>query len=207
MIGKPEAHHPAKLALFHQNPRVGDVDAIAGSLRANGQYKPVVVNRGTHTGRPLEVLAGNHTVMAMRNLAEEYPSDDRWQEVSAWVIDVDDDRATRIVAADNRTAELGSFDDRLLAEMLAGLEDLEGTGYEETDRAALEDLLTGAPSLDDLADEYGDPEDDDFNVMVRISVSPPVADQWRDYAKGHDSEGEAFEALLDGRTGQPSADG
>ncbi|MDX3097732.1 hypothetical protein PV417_24845 [Streptomyces sp. ME19-03-3] len=42
----------------HPNPRTGDVDAIAESLRVNGRYKAIVVNRGTHTGRPNEVLAG-----------------------------------------------------------------------------------------------------------------------------------------------------
>lgn len=61
-IGTLEQHDPTDLALYHKNPNVGDVDAIAGSLLVNRQYRPVVVNRGTHTGRPMEVLAGNHCV-------------------------------------------------------------------------------------------------------------------------------------------------
>ena len=145
MNGTLETHHPADLALFHKNPRVGDVDSIAASLRANGQYKPVVVNRGTHTSRPMEVLAGNHTVKAFRTLAEEYPSDERWQSVDAWVIDVDDDRAGRIVAADNRTSELGGFDDDTLLSLLSDLSDLEGTGYGQDD---LDDLSAALEELD-----------------------------------------------------------
>lgn len=43
-----------ELAGYHRNPRRGDVDAIARSLAVNGQYRPIVVNIGTHTGRPLE---------------------------------------------------------------------------------------------------------------------------------------------------------
>lgn len=154
MAGSLERLHPADISLFHKNPRVGDTTAIAGSLRANGQYKPIVVNRGTHTGRPLEVLAGNHTVKAIRTLAEEYPSDDRWQEVDCWVLDVDDDRATRIVLADNKTADLGYVDDELLLPLLEGLGDVTGTAYSDEDLDALVRSLGTAG--DDAADMIGD---------------------------------------------------
>lgn len=140
-----ETIHPTKLALFHKNPRQGDLAAIEGSLRANSQYKPIVVNRGTHTGRPLEVIAGNHTLMAIRNLTEKHPDDERWHNVLVHYVDVDDDRAARIVAADNRTAQLGSFDDRLLLELLSDLEDLDGTGYDNDDLAELEDMIADRP--------------------------------------------------------------
>ncbi|AVO25131.1 ParB-like partition protein [Rhodococcus phage Finch] len=193
-----ENHHPSELALFHLNPRVGNVDAIAGSLRANGQYKPVLVNKGSHTGRPNEVLAGNHTVMAIRDLAEQYPDEDRWQSVACWIVDVDDDRATRIVAADNRTSELGSFDDRLLLELLAELDELDGTGYEPNDLQALEDLLGGAPSLEDLEKEVGEPTEADSYTIVRLAVDPVIGKQWDEHRKGFDNDTDALEALLDG---------
>ena len=197
MNGATEHHHPAELALYHQNPRVGDVDAIVHSLRAHGQYKPVVVNRGTHTGRPLEVLAGNHTVKAFRDLTEAEPDDDRWQEVHCWVVDVDDDRAARIVAVDNRTSDLGSFDDQALADLLSSLPDLEGTGYSDDDLEMLNDILDAAPSLDELEDKYGEPEEEDTWATVRLLVPPSVADQWKDWARPFDTDAEAFEALLD----------
>lgn len=202
MNGTLETHHPGDLSLFHMNPRVGDVDAIAASLRAHGQYKPVVVNRGTHTGRPFEVLAGNHTVKAFRDLVEAHPEEDGWRQVSCWVVDVDEDRAARIVAVDNRTADIGSFDDQVLVDLLESLPSLEGTGYSDDDLAMLTDLLDGAPDLDDLADDYGEPEDKDFNITLRISVQRHVADQWGDWAKGYDNDEDAFEALLDRGAGE-----
>ena len=151
MSGTPEALHPRELSLYHQNPRVGNVEAIAASLRAHGQYRPIVVNRGTHTGRKMEVLAGNHTLKAIRDLAESYPSDDRWQKVECWVIDVDDDRATRIVLADNRTTELGTSDDDILAQLLDGIADsaagLDGTGYDDDDLEYLRGLTDDGSGL------------------------------------------------------------
>lgn len=147
-MGTLETHHPADLALYHRNPKVGDVDAIAASLRVNHQYRPIVVNRGTHTGREMEVLAGNHTLKAFRDLAEKHPEENTWQFIDCYVIDVDDDRAARIVAADNRTAELGSMDDRLLLELLSELDDLDGTGYDLEDLEALEALTPPIPETD-----------------------------------------------------------
>ena len=102
-----------ELSPYHRNPRRGNVDAIAESLQVNGQYRPVVVNVGTHTGRPLEVLAGNHTLAAAKQLG--------WKYITATTVDVDDLAAARIVAADNRTADLGDYDDQILVELLQQL--------------------------------------------------------------------------------------
>lgn len=112
------------LAHYHRNARRGNVDAIAESLQINGQYKPIIVNRGTHTGRPFEILVGNHTVEAAKLIGLE--------ELSAVLIDVDDEKARRIVLADNRTSDLATYDDAVLADLLAEA-DLEGTGFTEAD--------------------------------------------------------------------------
>lgn len=135
--------HPSELSTFHRNARHGDVAAIAASLRSNGQFKPIVVNVGTHTGRRLEVLAGNHTLKAFRDLAEQFPDDERWQCVKAHLVDVDEDRATRIVLADNRTFERGEADVGTLLELLNDLPTIEGTGY---DQAALDELTAALDS-------------------------------------------------------------
>ena len=42
-----------ELTSYHRNPRRGDVETIVRSLEVNGQYRPIVVNLGTRTGRPL----------------------------------------------------------------------------------------------------------------------------------------------------------
>lgn len=138
-----------ELTPFHKNPRKGNVSAIAESLAATGQYKPIVVNAGTHTGRPMEILAGNHTFLAARSLG--------WDSVQAVTVDVPDEVASKIVLADNRLADIGGYDNDVLAELLQGLDgDLEATGYNDAD---LVNLLTDPNSLSTLTltDRFGAP--------------------------------------------------
>lgn len=193
--------HPSQLATFHKNPRRGDTTLIAGSLKAHGMYKPILVNVGTYTGRPNEVLAGNHTLMAFRDLAEAEPHDDRWNAVwCAWV-DVDDDTAARMVAVDNRASEVGTNDNDQLLELLQGLDPtkgLEGTGYTSDYIDMLVELTSGPPSLDDLGEEHGEPEHDDAFDSVRLRLGPEVSRRWTAYRGGHPDDSSALAALLDG---------
>jgi ParB-like chromosome segregation protein Spo0J len=140
-----EAVPVGDLHTYYRNPRRGNTTVIAQSLKAHGQYKAITVNRGTHTGREDEVLAGNHTLMAARDLG--------WETIDVSYVDVDDDEAARIVAIDNRSSDLAENDDRLLLELLATLPDLDGTGYDPGDVEALEKLL-GAPPEDTPPDEF-----------------------------------------------------
>ena len=146
---------PAELNTYHRNPRRGDVGIISASLKAHGQYKPIVVNKGTYTGRPNEVLAGNHTLMAIRDLAEQHPEDDRWGSVLVHWIDVDDDRAARIVLVDNRASELGTVDTAALHGLLESLgADLSGTGFTDEDLASLAHVIdTDLSALSDSMDD------------------------------------------------------
>ncbi|MFC1420066.1 ParB N-terminal domain-containing protein [Streptacidiphilus cavernicola] len=118
------------LTQYHRNPRTGDLAAIKDSLTTNGQYRAIVVNRGTLTGRLNEILAGNHTFKAAAELG--------WDGIAATFVDVDDEAAARIVVVDNRTSDLAGYDEKLLADILADLPDLDGTGY---DQHALDELL------------------------------------------------------------------
>ena len=125
-----ETFHPDHLNLYYRNARRGDVDAIVESLSVNGQYAPITVNKGTHTGRPDEVLAGNHTLMAARKLG--------WDSIDAYVIDVDDATANRINVNANKLPQLGGFDPEVLAAQLADFgDDLVGTGFKAEEVAAL----------------------------------------------------------------------
>ena len=117
------------LALLPGNPRQGDIGAVSESMRINGVYQPIIVNRGTHTGRPLEVIAGNHRAQAAQQLGHE--------TIPAILLDVDDEAAARIALADNRTSDLASYDTDALIVMLQGLDDLAGTGYDTDDLDAL----------------------------------------------------------------------
>lgn len=186
---------PSALRLYHRNPRRGDVTVLENSLRAHGQYKPITVNIGTHTGRPLEVLAGNHTLMAFRNLQQADP--ELFQQIAVYWVDVDDDLAARIIVADNRTSELGGFDTVQLVEILEGFgHDLDGIGYTELDLKMLSELNSGPPSLDDLAEKHGDPLTDDAHDVIRLRLDPEVAIQWKAHRDSFDSDTAAMMTLL-----------
>lgn len=114
---------------YYKNARRGDIDAIAESLKTLGQFKPLVVNLGTLTGRPNEILAGNHTAQAAAKIG--------MTEVQVAWVDVDEDMATKIVVADNRTSDLSSYDNEALAALLGGLNDYTGTGFSQSDYTRL----------------------------------------------------------------------
>jgi hypothetical protein len=101
---------------YRRNPRRGNLGVIRESLRANGQYRPLVVNRRTS-----EVLAGNHTLAGA--LAEG------WTEIAVTYVDVDDEQAARIVLVDNRSSDLAVYDDQALVDLLDSLPSLEATGF------------------------------------------------------------------------------
>ncbi len=108
-----------------RNPRRGNLEAVKESLLHHGQYRPIVANQRTG-----EVLAGNHVLRAAGELG--------WEEIAATFVDLSDEEATRLVLVDNRTSDLAGYDDDLLVELLEGLPDLSGTGF---DQGALDDLL------------------------------------------------------------------
>ena len=56
-----------------KNVRQGDIGAISESLKAHGQYRPIVVDKRTN-----RILAGNHTWKAAKSLG--------WTEISAGFI-------------------------------------------------------------------------------------------------------------------------
>jgi hypothetical protein len=126
------------LTLYPRNPRRGVTDRIRESLAFHGQYRPIVVNE-----RSREILAGNHTYLAARELG--------WDEIAVTYVDVDDEQAARIVLVDNRTADLGVYDDLELVELLQSLPSVDGTAYTGDDLdALLASLPTSEPSdLDD----------------------------------------------------------
>jgi DNA modification methylase len=113
--------------LHPRNPRRGDVAAVAASLARFGQVKPIVVQRSTSY-----VIAGNHVLRAALSLG--------WTEIAANVEDIDDAEAIALMLSDNRTADLGGYDDTLLAAILAeqqAEDNLAATGYDADDVAAL----------------------------------------------------------------------
>jgi hypothetical protein len=176
----------AGLVPYGRNPRRGNVDLIVESLSRHGQYRPIVVRTNT-----FEVLAGNHTLAAAKQLG--------WEEIAATFVTVTDDEAARIVLVDNRAADLGTYDDDLLAELLSDLSDLEGTGYDADDLATLTELQGPHPA------GGGDTDLEDVLAEADASVWPWVRAQLdpEDYARFMAVEGEDDQqkilTLLEGR--------
>ena len=178
----------ADLVSYERNPRKGNVELIAHSLVANGQYRPIVVRKGTN-----HVLAGNHTLAAARHLG--------WEQVAATFVDVDDQAAARIVLADNRTADLGTYDNALLLDLLQDLADseakLEGTGFEDEDLDALLHLWGAPPDLDELAEEAGEVTDEDHLVRVALKVTPELKEVWDLHRANFPDDSAALSAFMD----------
>jgi len=141
--------HPA-------NPRQGDIGTIVQSIEKNGWYGTIVAQRSTGY-----VLAGNHRLMAAQSL--------QLDTVPVYWVDVDDRTARRILLADNRAADLATYDDDKLVELLLGAttdDDLLGTGFDATDVA---DLLL---KVDDSLGDGGALDPDDPTQYPREVKSP-----------------------------------
>lgn len=143
------------------NARRGDMGALINSLETHGQYKPITVRAKTN-----EVLAGNHTLHAARELG--------WGDVAATFVDVDDDTAARIVLVDNRTSDLADYDNEALTDLLnevAGNEmGLEGTGYTDEDLEMLqEDFDAGMEGVEGAAE----PDKGDGLALWGVTVGEP----------------------------------
>lgn len=160
------------------NPRRGDVDAIAESIDHNGFYGAIIAQRredGSH-----RIIAGEHRWRGAQKQG--------MAEVPVMVLAVDDDAALRIMLADNRTTDLAGYDEEALARVLndltGGAEDsLWGTGF--TDRA-LADLLHLATSPESLAQTsesveslLGEMEEAAWPVL-RIPCPPDTLDRFRE---------------------------
>lgn len=124
-----------ELLPFPGNARRGDVPKILDSLRANGQYRELVVRDLPDQNI---VLAGNHTFQALALHAEtlgDCPPDCALcaqgdpGEAECGLIQCDNERAKRINLVDNKLGDDAVYDDAALAALLADLDDLEGSGY------------------------------------------------------------------------------
>jgi len=104
------------LSLDENNARIHDeknLAAIKGSLQEFGQRKPIVINDYNM------VIAGNGTVVAAGLLG--------WTKIETVKIPSDwtEEQTKAFALADNRTAELGTWDNDILAQQLIELQDVD----------------------------------------------------------------------------------
>ena len=128
------------------NPNNGDYGAIEESIKANGFWGALVVNR-----RTCHVLAGNHRLRVASDLG--------YSELPVTWVDVGPDDEKRILLADNHTGRLGSDDPNALAELLAELaatdKGLAGTAFSGDDLDQLLSDLVGPDFSPASIDEQG----------------------------------------------------
>jgi DNA modification methylase len=123
-----------------------NLDAIKASLQRFGQQHPIIVDAAG------VIRAGNGRYMAMRALG--------WSECDIVRSDLKGSEATAFAIADNRTAELATWDDDALAQQLAALQIEDealalATGY---DAKEIEALALDASEL--VEDEVPEPPAD-----------------------------------------------
>ncbi|RSN38584.1 hypothetical protein DMC64_41695 [Amycolatopsis sp. WAC 04197] len=132
-----------ELVKYPGNAKRGDVGKIRESIKRNGQYRSLVVRQADDG--TLTILAGNHTFEAIKL--------ERHATARCEVITCDDQDALRINLVDNRSAELGGYDDDALVHLLSYLdEDYDGTGYTKDDV----DRLLEPPEFDGEDEAGGD---------------------------------------------------
>lgn len=125
------------------NPRRGNVSLIKESIRANGFYGAIYVQKST--GR---IVVGEHRWRAAKELG--------YKKVPVIYLEVGDKEAKKIMLADNRTSDVAGWDEAGLAKMLEEYNALGELGHTGFDEAALAELLAkmdvpefGAASEDD----------------------------------------------------------
>jgi ParB-like chromosome segregation protein Spo0J len=157
----------SSLTAYPTNPRRGDIDAIALSLHAHGQYRPIVVQSSTKF-----VLAGNHTLKAAKKLG--------WKKIKAVLVDVDEDTAKKIVLADNRLTDLAGYNEPLLKSLLQALPELDGTGFTPSEVEALDRLISG-DQKDPIASSTTLKDDPEVRIAAwKFTVEQDAYDAWKE---------------------------
>tara|TARA_Y100000296_G_scaffold87065_1_gene129569 strand:- start:1510 stop:2256 length:747 start_codon:yes stop_codon:yes gene_type:complete len=141
-----------QLETLPNNPRKGNISAIAASYKEFGQVKPIVaVDNQDGTGT---VIAGNHQLAAAKQLG--------WTHIAVLHVPFDHDKAIAFALADNRTSELGEDNQELLHDMLISVvEDMpeffEELGWDDFEIASISTPTAGASSVVESNDGWTAP--------------------------------------------------
>lgn len=174
-----------------KNARRGNLPAIKESLVANGQFKPIVVQKSTNF-----ILIGNHTWKGAKDIG--------WNKIKAIFLDVDDEAAKKIMLSDNRTSDLSTYDTDALADILKNMEEPSiGTGYSSDDVSAIlkaieEDDVqvmaeTVRPTVELLAGAPPSIEEQGDDATYAEDTVPTMNDDGTTFAPSDDAEEEEDE--------------
>lgn len=148
----------SELKTYPKNYRIGDVEAIIRSIRAFG------FNSLLRIWKDNEILAGNHTFLALKSLYDlgESAPDRIVLKSGEWLIPcidlsgLSEEEAKAYLLADNRISDLAGNDDEALVQLLREIEDpdlIEATGFSEDE---YRDLLNSFESTDTGSDAETD---------------------------------------------------
>ncbi len=165
---------------------------LRASLERFGQARSIVVI--PNTSRGYTIVAGHGVVDAARSL--------HWSQLRADVLPetwTEQDIVGYLIA-DNTLSSDAEDDEYILMELLqlqqhAGYS-LESLGLYD---GALEDIVAKLtpPTLDQLAETFGDePDDEDFWPVIKVKVSPAVKRTYDAIAQGRD-DASKFQSVLD----------
>jgi ParB-like chromosome segregation protein Spo0J len=158
------AHPVSSLSTLPGNPRRGDVEAVAASLKRFGQRKPIVARASDRV-----VIAGNHTLQAAVSLG--------WDEVAVSFVNDDESTSQAYALADNRISDLSSYDDQALLDLLESVEIFDGTGYTLADVESLAELLY--PSFDEIPNFMPDDSEQPKLDERSSTTCPKCKCEWR----------------------------
>jgi len=149
------------------NPRRGSIDIIKQSLERFGQVKPIVVQHDDGI-----IIAGNHTFLAAGELG--------WEKIAVVYVDLPEEEALAYMLMDNRSADMATWDDVGLLEVLATLnakDMLDATGFTPDD---MEDLQA---ALDQV--QYTEEEEFEGDYT---ETAEETAERWKDRNEGANQE-------------------
>jgi hypothetical protein len=145
-----------ELKLHPRNPRKGNVESIRESIEHNGWYGAVLVQKSTGY-----IIAGNHRVQAAEAAG--------MKKIPIMEIDCDDTTAVRILLADNRTNDTATYDDEILADILKGLSEVDGS------------LLGTGYKLEDYDDIMAALQETQYSVDHNVTVRPTIDERLERY--------------------------
>jgi hypothetical protein len=167
-----------------RNPKDHVIPDIQASMKRWGYTEPIVLD--DRTGK---LISGHGRVEALgeiRASGGDVPSGVEVDEGSdEWLLPVtrgwssrDDIEANAYLIAANYLTERGGWHQDPLADMLTEIRDsghgLLGTGFDAVAVQDMLDRIAGPPDLDELARDFGDPQETDFWPVLRFKVPPAV---------------------------------
>ena len=161
-------------------------EAVRESLRRFLAGRSVLVDRngrmiaGEKTLTEWRELFGDDSIQVVQSAGDRLLIHQR-VDLDADAGAADDYRAQGLGLADNRSAELGLYWDpeKIKLAEESGLE-LDWL-WDQMERDDLFALLSAPPSLDELADQFGNTDERDFWPVIRVQVSPDIYDLYHSY--------------------------